>query len=509
MATRAELPCELFTAAQTRSLDAAIIESGISGLELMQRAAEATWRALLRRWPEAGRLTVFCGGGNNAGDGYLVALLAQQAGWEVEVYAVAPLAGLRGDAAQAAQRAGQAGVNISPWHVDAEVGGVLLDALLGTGLEGAVRGVYCDAIEEINRAGLPVVAVDIPSGLHADRGIVQGCAVRADVTVTFIALNPGLLTAQGPDQVGELEFAGLVESRPPFELPVAERLDLARWQQVLPSRPRSAHKGMFGHLFLLGGDHGMGGAIVLAAETALRAGAGKVTVLTRSEHVPAILARCPEIMARGVDQQDGDLTPLEQATAVVVGPGLGRAVWGRRLLDAALDSGRPCVLDADALNMLAESGVPAPLGRHRVLTPHPAEAGRLLGCDAASVQADRIDACRRLVTGFGCTLILKGVGSLVASPGEGGAGTALALCSDGNPGMAVAGMGDVLSGLIGALLAQGLESAQAARYAVLVHALAGDVAAASGQRGVLASDLIAPIRMILNGGSVDGSALPD
>ncbi|WP_304639634.1 NAD(P)H-hydrate dehydratase [Pseudomonas sp.] len=505
MAAPSDLPCELYSSAQTRQLDASIIASGISGGELMQRAAEATWKALVERWPDAGRLTVFCGAGNNAGDGYLIAVLAQMAGWEVDIYAVGQLDKLSGDAAVAMEKARRAGVDIWAWHPDAEIGGILLDALLGTGLSGPVREPYASVIASINQAGLPVVAVDVPSGLDADRGIAQGCAVRADLTVTFITLKPGLFTAAGPDQVGKLVFAALADlpaSAPP---PLAERLDMRRWRSVLPPRARASHKGSFGHLVLLGGDHGMGGAIILAAETALRSGAGKVTVLTRAEHVLPLLARCPEVMVRAIEEPGAASPLLDQATCLVVGPGLGRSEWGRALLEAALSADRPCVLDADALNMLAQAPALVPLAPHCIMTPHPAEASRLLGCGTSVVQGDRLEACRQMVQRYGCTVVLKGVGSLIGSPAPDE--VALALCSDGNPGMAAAGMGDVLSGLVGALLAQGLEASQAARYGVLVHALAGDVAAKAGQRGVLASDLIGPIRTIINGGAVNAEEL--
>lgn len=505
MAAPSDLPFELYSAAQTRQLDATIIASGTPGSELMQRAAEATWKAILERWPDAGRLTVFCGSGNNAGDGYLVAVLAQLSGWEVDIQALVAVDSLSGDAALAAHKAQAAGIDIWPWHADAEVGGVLLDALLGTGLNGAVREPYLAAISEINRAGLPVVAVDVPSGLDADRGTVLGGAIRADLTVTLITLKPGLFTAAGPDHVGELVFAALAELPAERSPALAERLDLANWRDVLPVRPRASHKGSFGHLVLVGGNHGMGGAIILAAETALRSGAGKVTVLTRSEHVLPLLARCPEIMVRAVDDLEAAAALFEQATCLVVGPGLGRDGWARSLLEAALSADRPCVLDADALNMLAEAPSLIPLTPHCVLTPHPAEASRLLGCRTSEVQDDRADACRKLVQRNGCTVVLKGAGSLVGSPT--GDRVSLALCSDGNPGMAVAGMGDVLSGLLGALLAQGLPAPQAARYGVLVHALAGDAAARAGERGVLASDLIMPIRTIINGGTVNAKEL--
>lgn len=272
-----------------------------------------------------------------------------------------------------------------------------------------------------------------------------------------------------------------------------ERLELESCKGLLPPRPEGAHKGMFGHLLLLGGDRGMGGAIMLAAQTALRSGAGRVTVITRPEHVAPLLARSPEVMAHGLDDPAQSVPLLEQATALVTGPGLGRGDWGRQLLTLALQRDVPRVLDADALNMLALQ--PVRLGSATVITPHPAEAGRLLGCTTADVQGDRLGAVQQLAERFGCVAVLKGVGSLVAEA----SGMLPGLCPYGNPGMATAGMGDVLSGLTGALLAQGLPAGDAARYAVLLHALAGDRAEQqSGQVGMLASDLMEHIRYYLN-----------
>ena len=494
MPMRPELPHHLYSAAATRELDARIIAAGTPGFELMQRAAAAVWRELRRRWPEARRLTVLCGSGNNAGDGYLVAQLAQRAGWQVAVLALTPPERLQGDAARAWGAARDAAVSIQPWPASLPQEGVLLDAMLGTGLRSAVREPFSSAIAAVNDSGLPVVAVDLPSGLNADLGVVEGAAVRADLTVTFITLKPGLLTAQGPDQVGELCFAALADLPVPGVAPQLERLDLCK--QLLPPRPRAAHKGMFGHVLLIGGNRGMGGAIMLAAQTALRCGAGKVSVATRSEHVAPLLARCPEVMAHGVDDP-AQLAPLlEQASVLVLGPGLGRDAWATQMLQQALQADLPQVLDADALNLIAAQ-VPTPrLGERSVITPHPAEAARLLGCTTALIQADRVTAVQRLAERFGCAAVLKGVGSLVAGPEP---ERLPGLCIDGNPGMASAGMGDVLSGLVGALLAQQLEAGDAARHAVLLHALAGDRAAQqSGQLGMLASDLIACIRYYLN-----------
>ena len=491
---RPDLPLHLYSAAATRQLDGQIIAAGTPGLELMQRASTAVWRELRRRWPQARQLTVLCGGGNNAGDGYLVALLAQRAGWQVSVLAVTAPQQLEGDAARAWQMAVEEAVSIQHWPVSLPQQGILLDALLGTGLRSTVREPFAAAIAAINASGLPVVAVDIPSGLNADTGAVEGSAVRADLTVTFIALKAGLLTASGPDQAGELCFAPLAELPQAAIAPMLRRLVLDDYSAVLPERPRAAHKGLFGHLLLLGGNTGMGGAIMLAAETALRSGAGKVSVITRSEHVAPLLTRCPEVMAHGLDDP-AQLPPLlEQATALVIGPGLGRDDWAEQMLKQALQRDLPRILDADALNLLATR--PIRLGSSTIITPHPAEAARLLGSSTAQVQNNRLLAVQQLVERFGCAAVLKGVGSLVADAEP---GRLPALCSDGNPGMATAGMGDVLSGLVGALLAQGVEAGAAARYAVLLHALAGDRAACeSGQLGILASDLIQHIRYYLN-----------
>ena len=493
---RPDLPRHIYSAAATRELDARIIAAGTPGFELMQRAAAAVWRELRRRWPDAGRLTVLCGGGHNGGDGYLVARLAQRAGWVVQVLALTPPQRLQGNAAQAWSAARDAGVGIASWPGALPADGVILDAMLGTGLQSAVREPFTSAIAAVNASGLPVVAVDLPSGLNADRGVIEGSAIRADLTVTFIALKPGLLTGQGPDQAGELCFAALAEAPEPGVVPQLERLDLAVYQDSLAPRPRAAHKGMFGHLLVIGGNHGMGGAILLAAETALRCGAGKVSVATRGEHVVPMLARCPEVMARGVDDPAQLASMLDQATAVVLGPGLGTGPWAEQLLNAVLERDLPRILDADALNAIAAAPQPVRLGSRTVITPHPAEAARLLGCGTADIQADRLTAVEQLAERFDGAAVLKGVGSLVAGPGN---GQLPGLCLHGNPGMASAGMGDVLSGLIGALLAQRLDAGTAARYAVLLHALAGDRAAEQGgQLGIVASDLISSIRFYLN-----------
>lgn len=481
------LPLQVYSAAQVRELDARLIAAGTPGYELMQRAAHAGWRALRQQWPAAGCLTVLAGRGNNAGDGYLIAALAQRAGWQVQVLAVGAPAQLQGDAQQAHAEAVACGVVIQPWSECAPLQGVLVDALLGTGLQGAVREPYAQAIRLANASGLPIVAVDIPSGLCADTGCELGVAIRASLTVTFVGLKLGLFTGAGPDRVGRLEFAELQADSlvRGAVAAVAERL-AAGCLTKLPPRRRTTHKGQLGHLLVIGGDRGFAGAALLAAESALRAGAGLVSLATRGEHVAAALARRPELMCAPVASAN-QLCPLVAAADVlVVGPGLGQMAWGRSLLSAAINGSQVQVWDADALNLLAAGQASLPAGA--VLTPHPGEAARLLGCSAVQVQADRPAAAQELARRYQAVIVLKGAGTLIASPqGQ------LAVCSNGHPAMAGAGFGDVLAGLIGALLAQGLPAYAAACLAVWLHARAGEQLALLG-RGMAASDLLPAIR---------------
>ncbi len=485
-----DLPLSLHTAAQIRDLDARLIAAGVPGFELMQRAARAAWRALRRRWPEAGALTVLAGHGNNAGDGYLVAVLARQAGWRARVLAVTEPARLRGDAARAHAEARAAGVEVAPWSPRSTLDGVAVDALLGTGLQGPPRAPFGDAIRWLNASGSPVLAVDLPSGVEADSGRVAEVAVRAELTVTFIGLKLGLFSGQGADMTGDLVFDGLrADPEQRRRTPEAARRLAPEGLARLAPRPKTAHKGQFGHVLVVGGDAGLGGSVLLGAESALRAGAGLVSLATRDEHIPAALARMPEIMTRGVRSANQLRPLLDKADVLVVGPGLGRAAWGRSLLSVAGGRDIPQVWDADALNLLADGGFRLP--PDAVITPHPGEAGRLLGLGTAEVQADRPAAAEALVTRYGCCVILKGAGTLVAAPGH-----PLSLCDRGHPAMAGAGFGDVLAGLVGALRAQGLAAHEAACLAVWLHARAGEVAGVGG-RGMTASELIPTIRQLL------------
>ncbi|WP_207062531.1 NAD(P)H-hydrate dehydratase [Motiliproteus sp. SC1-56] len=490
----------LYTAAQTRELDRLAIASGIAGFELMQRAGRSAYRVLRQRWPEARSLAVLCGPGNNGGDGFIIAGLAQEQQLSVSVYVPggeAVLERLRGEALEAYYWARAKGVVVQSAGPGLGLTeDVIVDALLGTGLTGPVRGDYVPVIEAVNAASAPVLAVDIPSGLCADTGRELGCAVRADCTISFIGLKRGLFTHRGPDCAGALRFDDLqVPATVYDELPVSLRLaDAALLQQTLKRRRRSAHKGDFGHVLVVGGDYGMAGALILAATAAARSGAGLVSAATRPEHLAAINARCPEVMAHGVASGQALAPLLERATVVLLGPGLGQSAWSGQLLHAVQASELPLVLDADALNLLNQGELVQSRQRSNwVLTPHPGEAARLLDCDTAAVQADRFAAVNQLQERYGGVSVLKGAGTLIAN------GRQLRLCHAGNPGMGSGGMGDVLGGLIAGLLAQKMEPSAAASCAVAAHALAGDEqAAVEGERGLLASDLLVPARRLLN-----------
>lgn len=503
----ADLATALYTAEQVRQIDRVAIDRyGIPGPMLMQRAASAAFACLRRRWPQARRLLLLCGRDNNGGDAWLLGANALYDGYHVEAVAFGEP---HGEAKHARQRYIDAGgIIIEAAKISLlPAADVVVDGLFGTGLDRDVDGAAAYLIEQLNGSNQPVLALDIPSGLCADRGAPRGVAVRATATISFVAWKRGLFTSAALDYCGERELD-------PLDIPAAARNGIAPDARllddnigcVLPPRLRDVSKGRYGHVLAVGGDHGMAGAILLAAEATLRCGAGKVSVATRAEHVSAINTARPELMARGVDGPQELASRLDDIDVIALGPGLGQAAWGHALWDTAIHSGRPCVIDADALNLLARQSVrlaggeiiaksqlPRPRAGHHVLTPHPGEAGRLLGITTKQVQADRYAAVRDLAARHSAIVILKGAGSLIADPDG-----HVAVCPWGNAGMASAGMGDLLTGIVAALLAQGLSGWDAARLGAALHARAGDIAAGSEPRGLVASDLFAPLRQLVN-----------
>jgi len=482
---------DLYTVEQLRVLERASFAAlDVSGTELMRRAASAALNSLRRHWPEARRVTIYCGPGNNGGDGFLFGVLAREEGLHVEIIALSRES--HGDAALAREHWESSDGKVRVWSADGELPAtdVQVDALYGIGLNREPEESVAGLIKQINAMGVPVLALDLPSGLNADTGRHFGVAVEADVTVTFIANKRGLHTGQSADYAGIVELAtlGVPEGVYAQIIPDAQMLAV----DFLPARPRYANKGNNGHVLVIGGDHGTAGAVRMTGEAALRTGAGLVSLATRAGNITALNAARPELMAHEVDGPQALGSLLESASVLAVGPGLGKAAWGHALWLTALDAGKPLVLDADGLNLLSRE--PRQFTASTVLTPHPGEAGRLLGIDTKDVERDRFAAARELARRYKAVVVLKGSGTLIADPSG-----RLDVCPWGNPGMASGGMGDLLTGVIVALLAQGCDAWRAACLGVGLHARAGDAAAQHGERGLLATDLLRPLQALVNG----------
>lgn len=489
------LPEALYRAADLRRAEQqAKQELGLADGVLMERAGSAALDLLRERFPRARRIAIACGPGNNGGDGLVLARLATEAGLHATVLSPGDLRKNKGEAAAAYAAWCKTGGNAQTFTAEQlEDADVLVDALFGIGLERSLEGAWRAAVEALNTSGRPIMALDIPSGLHADTGSVLGSAVRAKLTLSFVGLKAGMFTGQGREHCGAIEFNDLgVQSIFFDNIPAAARRISARsLRGLLAPRARHAHKGNAGHVLVIGGQTGMPGAAQLAGTAAYRTGAGLVTLATHPAHAAAIGAAQPELIVHGVNNAE-DLKPLlAQASVLALGPGLGQGDWARALWQTALPASIPRVLDADALNLLAGQ---APVASDWVLTPHPGEAARLLGVSVAEIQSDRFAAARAMAQRYGGVCVLKGSGTIICAQDD----PLPWLCDRGNPGLAIAGSGDVLTGVIAALIAQGLQPKDAACLGVWVHASAGDRLARAGERGLLASDLFAPLRRIIN-----------
>lgn len=471
-----------------------------SDAALMAEAGQRAWRELLDAWPGAHRIVVACGPGNNGGDGCVLARHALAAGRAVVVLRAKPGASRSALAAEACDAFSSAGGELQEWQDALPPADLVVDALFGIGLDRAPGADSARLIAAINAQQAPVFSLDVPSGVDARTGAVPGAAVRATRTLEFIAPKAALRTGAALDFTGTLALAELDQAAP--ELARARHVavgctqpDLSRW---LSPRSRDSHKGGNGRVLCIGGDLGHGGAIMLAADAALRCGAGLVEVATRAAHLSALLARRPEIMVQASESADAQsaAAALARADVVAIGPGLGQGEWGQAWLARAAGSGLPPVLDADALNLLAGHDIQLP--PDTILTPHPGEAARLMEASTAQIQADRFGAVHALRDRYGCVVVLKGAGTLVAAPGQ-----VTRVIEAGNPGMAVGGMGDLLTGVIAALRAQGLEAFDAAACGALLHSVAGDRAAKAGQRGLLPSDLLPHLRACANPSAAD------
>ena len=486
----------LYDTNAARTLDArATAELGGDGFELMRRAGRAAWHCALRHWPQAQRIVVVCGPGNNGGDGYVFARLALEAGRNVRVVRLAEHTPTTPSAVRARDEFRERNGRTEAFVDALPPADLLVDALFGIGLARAPDGAARTLIDAMNTHPAPCLSLDVPSGVDVDRGAMPGVAVAATRTLEFIVPKQGLRTGGAIDLAGRMELAELQLQPSTFEgvQPTAALLLPEAVRNALRPRRRDSHKGLSGRVLCMGGDHGSGGAILLCAEAAMRSGAGLVDVATREEHLPALLARRPEAMGRAVERSEDLAVQIDAATVLAVGPGLGQGLWGRVLLGAALASGKPLVLDADALNLIAtreDTHLPSDC----VLTPHPGEAARLLRATIGDVLADRFTAAQTLADRHQCVVVLKGAGAIVAAPNR-----RPAVIGAGNPGMAVAGMGDLLTGVIAALRAQGLPAFDAACVGALLHGAAGDEAARDGgERGMLPTDLLPRLRRLSN-----------
>ena len=483
----------LYQTPQIRSCEQmALDELGLSEDELMTRAGTSAFFTLKKLFPTVRHIAIFCGSGNNAGDGYVLAQLAHEKGYTVSVNQYKTADNLPPAARKAAFQAMAAGVFCQCLDdaIDCEVE-LIVDALLGIGIQGEVKGSLAIAISQINESKLPVFALDVPSGLDADTGRVMGVAVKATATLSFIGYKLGLFTLDGPDYCGELVCENLQLTKCLAKIPAPAYLLESNypWLSLAP-RLKNSHKGSYGHVLIIGGNYGMPGSVVMAAHAALRVGAGSVTIATRPEHALQALPQLPEAMLYGITDATELLPLIKRASVCVVGPGLGDDEWGQALFNAALASQLPMIIDAGALCLLAQN---PQHDDNWILTPHPGEAASLLHCKTEAIQNDRYQAIIGIQDEYGGHVILKGAGSLIAS------GEEILLCPAGNPGMASAGMGDVLSGVIAGLVAQGLLLADATKLGVWLHACAGDAAAEErGKRGLLATDLLPHLHRLVN-----------
>ncbi|MEW5889650.1 MAG: NAD(P)H-hydrate dehydratase [Pseudomonadota bacterium] len=471
------------------------IEDAYRQLPLMERAGAAAAReALALMGASPLPPLVVCGPGNNGGDGLVVARLLKEQGRAPVVVFAGDAAKLPADARQALTAWRAAGGRLEP-DIPPGAYSLAVDALFGIGLKRPPQGPYAALIEQLNGLACPVLALDVPSGLDADTGRAFTPCVRADRTATFIALKPGLLTRDGPDHSGEVSVHPL-ELEAEQALPASGRVAApALFATFLRPRPRNSHKGMMGGAAIIGGAAGMVGAALLAGRAALKLGAGRVYLGLPDPAAPAVDLLQPELMLRA----PGELLQAGLATALAAGPGLGAGDAALELLRQCLAADLPLVLDADALNLIARHPVLAGHVARRaaptLLTPHPAEAARLMGSTTEAVQADRLAAALALAGRFNAQVVLKGNGSVLAYPD----GKWL-INTTGNPGMASAGMGDVLTGIAVALLAQGWSAQAALAAAVHLHGAAADELAGrgTGPVGLVAGEVIDAARALFN-----------
>ncbi|EWH08713.1 carbohydrate kinase [Catenovulum agarivorans DS-2] len=493
-------PTNLYTPEQIRSTEAKAAElNNLSLFQLMQQAGKAIFELVEGTFDASAHIGILLGKGNNAGDGLVVAKLAVEAGWQVSLVYMPNCQAFKGEAAQAqAELMALDQPSLSRLKQQNAVAAdfsqfdLLVDCVLGTGFTGNLSAEWADIFQQANHSSRMIISADIPSGVNGLTGEADSNAIQAQHTVTFLALKTGLFTHDAADYCGLIHYASLGCQHQIEQLNKAY-YQLSDWNQLktfLPARRRNSHKGSFGHVVCIGGDKGMAGAIRLSAEAALRSGAGKVTVLTHPDNVLLVATGRPELMVRGINGITSEVRKLiEQTDVILIGPGLGKTGWANGLMQLVVESNKNTVVDADGLNWLASYRYKK---QNWILTPHPTEAARMLNQSTNHIQHNRFAAATELHAHFGGAIVLKGCGSLIASE------QGIKVSRYGNPGMASAGMGDLLAGICAAMLAQGYTTELAAELAVNIHAKAGDLAAKQGERGMIASDLLQYMREVIN-----------
>ncbi len=479
-----------YNATQTQAIEKfAIEQQGIPGILLMKRAAFFALRTLDKLWPNTKHIHIICGTGNNAGDGYILGQLAYLAGFEVSLSQLGSTHKIKGDALTALHELVDIGLN--PYPLTAKVlskADVLVDAVFGIGINRPVDGKLAEQFKLINQANKPILALDIPSGLDANTGNILGIAIQANHTCTFITQKIGLASYLGQETAGKVHFSELFLNQESldYQPPVAKNHSLKYWLNRLPEKLASDHKGSNGTACLIGGNHNMMGAIQLAGRACLKTGTGLVKIISLAEHNLHLTQAQPEFMTYTTEQIPQQ---LQTATCLAIGPGLGQDQWAKSAFNQITSSPLNKVLDADALNLLALDPLNTSHQANWILTPHPGEAAKLLQTSTEYIQQNRLQAIQELHKKYGGVIVLKGNGTLIFD------GKTIEICTAGNAGMATGGMGDVLTGTITSLLAQGLNLFDAACLGVALHTHAGDaIANHKHQTGITPSEIILTIR---------------
>ncbi|WP_047044426.1 NAD(P)H-hydrate dehydratase [Vibrio mexicanus] len=492
------LPVQLYLSSTVREGEEEAAQArNIPMFELMQRAGQSVFSVIQELYQYCHHILVVAGKGNNGGDGYIIARLARQAGYKVTLWQMGDPQSLSGDALRAQQLFLDGGGKILPPNEQvAQDVDLIVDGILGTGIKGHVRPQAQALINTLNASKRPVIAIDTPSGLDTNTGRILGSAIKANITVTFIAVKQGLVTGQARRVTGEILFAGLgVEDEFVNQNPPAALLTNPSWLNAISQREADSHKGNHGRLLIAGGGEGMSGAAYLATAASLRAGVGLAALICHDTSGHPIRSMLPEAM---IANQDKLPERLDWCSVVCLGMGLGRNAWSEDIFNTvaqkvASNRNIPKVIDADGLYWLSQQFDSDSPWQNLVITPHPGEAAMLLGCQISDVETDRYQAALSLSEKYQCITVLKGAGTLICD------GDTTVVCHAGNAGMATGGMGDVLAGTIAALLGQGYPPMRAATLGTLIHSMAADIEAKrAGKIGLLASDLLPAIRSVIN-----------